>query len=162
VAVSRALRRLLRVRGLEEEQSRLALEASLAELRRMEHALEAAAERDRRGRALVGASARTAEVADRLAGLAESKSAARRAAALAPRIAAGETEVADLRDEFLTRRVERRQADTLIEEAEALEALEAARRGQQALDDWHAARRFREAAADPHPDASGPAGTPKS
>ena len=34
MAVSRALRRLLRVRELEEEQSRLALESALGELQR--------------------------------------------------------------------------------------------------------------------------------
>ena len=41
MAISRALRRLLRIRNLEEEQSRLAVESALVELRRLEHALRA-------------------------------------------------------------------------------------------------------------------------
>ncbi len=60
MAVSRALRRLLRIRELEEEQSRLALESALGELNRLKHALTATAERDRRGRRLVEASAQRA------------------------------------------------------------------------------------------------------
>ena len=86
MAASRALRRLLRIRDIEEEQSRLALESALSQLNRLEHALAATAERDRRGRRLVDASARTGELPDRLAGLEETRAAGRHAAALAPRI----------------------------------------------------------------------------
>ena len=39
MAISRGLRRLLRVRNLEEEQSRQALESALGELNRLESAL---------------------------------------------------------------------------------------------------------------------------
>ena len=144
MAVSRALRRLLRIRDLEEEQSRLALESALSELQRLKHALTAAAERDRGGRLLVGASARTGELPDRLAGLEETRAAARYAAALAPRIADAEVDAAALRLEYLSKRVERRQAETLIQEAEARDAIEAGRRGQQALDDWYSNRLHRE------------------
>jgi hypothetical protein len=42
MAVSRALRRLLRIRDLEEEQRRVALESALVELHRLQHSLEAA------------------------------------------------------------------------------------------------------------------------
>ena len=84
MAVSRGLRRLLGIRNIEEEQSRLALESALAELNRLERALAAAAERDLRGRRLVETSARTGELADRLAGLEEGRTASRHAAALAP------------------------------------------------------------------------------
>jgi hypothetical protein len=73
---------------------------------------------------------------DRLAGLEETRAAGRHASALAPRIAAAELDVVALRREFLARRVERRQAETLIQETEAQDAAEAGRRGQQALDDW--------------------------
>ena len=44
MAVSRALRRLLRIRELEDEQCRLALESTLGELNRLECALTATAE----------------------------------------------------------------------------------------------------------------------
>jgi hypothetical protein len=61
--------------------------------------------------------------------------------------------VATLRQEFLGKRVERRQAETLIRETEARDAIEAGRRGQQALDDWYRFRLHRaETGAEPdHP-----------
>ena len=137
MAVSRALRRLLRIRVLEEEQCHLALESALGDLKGLEHALEGTAGRDRRGRSLVQASARSGELPDRLAGLQETVTAKRVAALLLPRIASAQTDVSELRQEFLEKRVERRQAETLIEETEACDALEAGRRSQQTLDDWY-------------------------
>ncbi|MGD0731384.1 MAG: hypothetical protein ABR956_08965 [Terracidiphilus sp.] len=144
MAVSRSLRRLLRIRSLEEEQCRLALESALGDLRHLKNALSATVEQGRRGRALVGTSAQTGELPDRLAGLEESRAAVRRAAALAPRIADAELDAAALRQEFLLKRVERRQAETLIQESEARDAVEAGRRGQQGLDDWFGNRRHGE------------------
>jgi flagellar biosynthesis chaperone FliJ len=150
MAVSRALRRLLRIRDLEEEQSRLALESALGELNRLEHALAATAERDRRGRRLIEASAHTGQLPDRLAGLEESRAADRLVAVLEPRIEAKTEEVTELRQEFLMKRVERRQAETLIRETEARDAIEADRHGQQALDDWYGSRlHCEEAQAEP-------------
>jgi hypothetical protein len=136
MAVSRGLRRLLRIRELEEEQGRIALEAAMGDLSRLRNAQAATAERGRRGRRLVSSSAVTAELPDRLAGLEETRGAERLAAALAPRIADADEEVANLREDYLARRVERRQAETLIVEAEARDALDADRKSQQALDDW--------------------------
>jgi len=137
MAVSRALRRLLRIRDLEEEQSRLALEAELAQLHRLEHARATSAVRDRRGRELVTASARTGELPDRLAGIEETRLAVRRVEALIPQIAATELDVAELRLDFLLKRVERRQAETLIQETEVRDAVETGRHDQQGLDDWY-------------------------
>ena len=136
MAVSRGLRRLLRIRELEEEQGRIALEAAMGDLSRLRNAQAATAERGRRGRRLVSSSAVTGEFPDRLAGLEETRGAERLAAALAPRIADADEEVANLREDYLARRVERRQAETLIVEAEARDALDADRKSQQALDDW--------------------------
>jgi hypothetical protein len=146
MAASRALRRLLRIRNMEEEQSRLALESALGELSRLERALTATSERDRRGRRLVQISARTGELADRLAGIEEGRAADRHRAALTPRIADAELDVAALRQEFLVHRVERRQVETLIREAEAQDVIEASRKGQQAVDDWYGNRLHREEA----------------
>ena|ERR1019366_425189 len=143
MAVSRTLRRLLRVRELEEEQCHLALESAQGGLARLERALAGTVERARGGRRLVEASARTGELADRFAGLEETIGAERLAQVLAPRIEAAEEEVIFLREEFLAKRVEVRQAETLIRETEARDAVDAARRGQQALDDWHRSRQFR-------------------
>jgi prophage DNA circulation protein len=118
----------------------VALESALAELNRLERALAALAQRDRRGRGLITLSARNGELPDRVAGMAEMRIAVEHAAALTPRLAATELDAADLREEFLVKRVERRQAETLIQETEAREAVEAARRGQQGLDDWYGNR----------------------
>jgi hypothetical protein len=144
MAASRALRRLLRIRDLEEEQSRLALESALGELNRLQDAMKSTVERERRGRQLVEASARTGELPDRLAGIEETHAADRLFAFLGPKIAAKEEEVMARRQEFLIKRVARRQAETLIQEAEKQEAVEADRRGQQALDNWYASRQYRD------------------
>jgi antitoxin component of MazEF toxin-antitoxin module len=137
MAVSRALRRLLRVLEIEEEQSRLALESAVGELGILEHSLTATRTRERSGRRLVISSAQSGELPDRLAGLEETRAARRRADALAPRIADAEVEVTTSREVFLAKRVERRQAETLIHEIEAQDAVIAGRRSQQALDDWY-------------------------
>lgn len=140
MAVSKALRRLLRVQYLEEEQSKLELESALADLSRLETALEASARRESAGRRLVHSSAYTGEPEERLAGIEEGRTAARYAVALSPRITTKEIEVASLRQEYLGKRVERRQAETLIEAHEAEEASENGRRAQQMIDDWYGAR----------------------
>ncbi len=138
--VSRAMRRLLRVRDLLEEQSRQALESATGELSRLEDALDATVSQDRRGRLLVGTSAHSGELPDRLAGLEETRAAVRFREAVVPRIAAAQVEVSALREEFMAKRVDRRQAETLIQETEAQDAVDGGRRSQQALDDWY---RFR-------------------
>ncbi len=140
MAVSPALRRLLRVLEIEEEQCRLALESALGSLRRLEHAYAAASERQRRGRRLVVSSAASAEPEDRLAGLEETRAGRRHAVALAPRIAEMEEKVDAQRQIYLAKRVERRQAETLIREIEARDAIEAGRRGQRTLDEWFLSR----------------------
>lgn len=136
MGVSRGLRRLLRVRDLEAEQARLELESALRDLHALEQARAAATAWDRRGRRLVERSTETGEMVDRLAGIEETRTAERFSRALAPRIAGREQDVTWLREEYLARRVERRQAETLIEEAETRDGLERDRRSQQALDDW--------------------------
>lgn len=141
--VSRGLRRLLRVRELEEEQHRLALETAMSELHQLQDALSRAGDRGRQGRGLVIASAHSGEIADRLAGLEESRIAGRQTELLSDRLDAAESEVAELRESFLATRVQRRQAEALIEETEARDAVEATRRGQQELDDWHRSRTSR-------------------
>src|SRR5579859_2573232 len=137
MAVSRALKRLLRVLNLEEDQARLALESAVGDLAQLKRALSATTVRARGGRRLVVTSAQTGELPDRLAGLEETYAAKRRAEALAPRIVEAESRVEILRQAFLLKRVECRQAETLIQEAEVQDAIIAARRTQQGLDDWY-------------------------
>jgi len=141
MAVSRAMRRQLQVLEIQEEACRATLESARAEFRRLEQALTWNVERERGGRRLVAASAVTGEVTDRIAGIEETRTARRIAAALAPRIAEAELAVHSRQREFLGKRVERRQTETLIEEAETLDKTEAGRRAQRDLDDWFLGRR---------------------
>lgn len=140
MAVSRAIRRLLRVLNLEEEQRQLALESAQAELGRLENALAAAHERGRNGRQMVVSGIRSGELQDRLAGTEEARASEHCALMLKPRILHAMVELGECREAFLAKRVERRQAETLIQEDEARDAVEADRRGQQSLDDWYLSR----------------------
>ena len=141
MAVSRAMRRLLQVLEIQEDECRTAMESARAELGRLEHALAWSRGRERGGRRLVASSAVTGEIADRIAGIEETRTGKRIAAALAQRIAEAQLAVDARRREFLGKRIERRQTQTLIEESEALERVEAARRAQRELDDWFLSRR---------------------
>lgn len=135
MAVSRGLRRLVRVLEIEEEQRRMELAAGLGELGRLNRAQDAAGNRERGGRALVASSAFSGDARDRFAGVEETEAAKRVEAALTPRIAAAEKQAAALRQEFLAKRTARRQVEALMEEAEAKQAAEADKRSQRMLDD---------------------------
>ncbi|MGB6745720.1 MAG: hypothetical protein WBE38_18875, partial [Terracidiphilus sp.] len=117
------------------------------ELHRLERAQAAAAERGRGCRRLVAASALESQIVhqlvDRLAGLEETLAASRTATVLARYAAEAEQNVASRREEFLARRIERRQAEALVRKTEAADALEASRRSQRALDDWYLNRLHR-------------------
>lgn len=141
MAVSKALRRLLHIRGIEEEQRRLSLETALGQLASLKLAHHAAGERERQGHALMETGAKSGDTADRQAGLVEADGAHRRVLVLAPRIAASEFETSERRREYLDKRVERRQAETLLEKTEAADAMESGRRSQSAIDDLFGARR---------------------
>lgn len=140
MAVSRALRRLLRIRELEEEQRRLALEAAARELRQLEAARAAARTGERHGRALVRDSALNGELAERVAGLEETEMAQRRGAMLAERIVDAQAATEERRSEFLIKRIERRQAETLVEEGAERARRDDEKRTQQVVDDWYGAR----------------------
>jgi hypothetical protein len=152
--VSSALKRLLRIRDLEQEQHQRALESALTELRQLERALEQAAARQRGGRSDFTASVLDQNLEldhnpnqksygkplEQQSALIETTIGKRHALALAPRISRAAAQAALRRQEFLLKRIERRQAETLIEETEAADALEATRKGQKNLDDWYLAR----------------------
>lgn len=154
MTVSRSLKQLLRIRSLEEEQSRTALEFAIGELSRIEASIALSHEREHAGRHLVAKSHRmitedpASQGIDRRAGLEESVAARRRIDALIPRVAAQKNRVEELRTAFLSRRVARRQAETLISEAAVRHEAESLRHTQQGLDDWFGARRSREIAHD--------------
>ncbi len=137
----RQIERIVRIRQLEEDESRRTMELAIAELAQLELALRAAQQRDRAGRSLVAASASSGEIVDRIAGMEESRSAGRIGLSLALRIRTAGDVVATLRQEYLNKRTSRMQAETLAETERAREAAINLRRGQQALDDWYLNRR---------------------
>jgi hypothetical protein len=155
MAISQGLRRLLHVLAVEEDQCKARMESVLAELRKLEAALAAVETRGREGRRLVQSSVMTGEVADRLAGLEESRAAGRAAVSLGSRIAETKATAAARRREFLEKRTERRQAETVIRNAEAAEAIETRRRGQREQDDWFLAKARRAEGADRASNAAG-------
>lgn len=136
MAVSRAMARLLGVRAMEEEQSQAELKRALDELRRLEAALAAAGKRERLGRRWLAASAATGELADRVAAMEEMRAGRGHAEKLRPRIAEAERVAAARRQEFLAKRAERRQVESLIHRQEAEEAAESGRLRQREIDDW--------------------------
>jgi hypothetical protein len=144
------LRRLLRVRSLEEEQLKTALELHLAELRRLMETKSVAAERDRRSRALVLESVQKGELCDRMAGLEEAKAAKRLASALTIEIKKAELRSEELRTRYAAKRAERRQVKTLLDAAVKEDELLNSRRAQEALDDGHRSRAL-QAATREHP-----------
>lgn len=140
MALSNPLRRLLRIRELEEEQSRLALEAALSEVTRIDSALTTAAERAKGGRRLVTSSARTGCLTEKIAGLEECRMADLASGLLNVQLAEVEERAAQLRERFLALRVQRRQAETLVEQSNRRIEAERLRRQQQDLDEWHRSR----------------------
>jgi hypothetical protein len=60
------------------------------------------------------------------------------------RVRAAEDAVASLRQEFLSRRTSRLQAETLAATEKAREEEDSLRRGQRAVDDWYLGRMSRD------------------
>lgn len=144
--VSEAMRRLLHLRALEEEQLKLALECSLGELHRLEQALAATRMRESAGRRAFGWAAQSEDAADRVAGLVAWESAQRQARRLESLVSEAGRHAAELREVYLAKRTERRQVETVIHESEGLEAADDARREQRSTDDWFGNRRSANAA----------------
>src|SRR5580658_9058185 len=110
MAVSRAMRRLLQVLKIQEEECHAAMELARAELKLREQALAYNVERERAGRRLLAASAESGEITDRIAAIEEAHLAKRIAAVLTPRIAEMETAANARQQELLGKRIERQQA----------------------------------------------------
>ena len=133
----RALKRLLEVREREEEQHRLAARSAASDLEQLRRAKMMAHERGERGRALVTASVRSGMLSDRLAGLEEVRAGSQMEAILARRVVAAELRVAELQSTLRKAQIERRQAEIVLERIEDRNAVDARRRAQQGLDEWH-------------------------
>jgi flagellar export protein FliJ len=137
MARTHGLFRLLRVRQLEEEDCKTALNSALTELNRLFRALKNAAEREQQGRMLLLEGIRACVLPDRLAGLEEVRAARALQRALIAKIEAAEQVVDECRARYTEKRIQRRQVESLLESAKAKDAEQTSRRTQEELDDRH-------------------------
>jgi len=119
------------------------MESALAKLRLLQNAFTAALKSTKQARALIASSVTNGEQVDRIAALQESGAAEHRCKILQERIAAAEVEVASLRQDFLIKRRERCQVESLLDAAHARREVEENRKSQSVLDDWHLSQRNR-------------------
>ena len=134
--VSSGLKRLLRIRELEEELSQSALESAVSEREHFQRTLQLAIDRKSAGRNLWGRSVAACESENRQVGLEEICIAGRLAECASMQLAEAERQLSERRESYLATRTRSRQAQTLIEETESEEARRALRRDQQELDEW--------------------------
>jgi hypothetical protein len=144
VGISRGLCRLYELRQIEELQQASVFETALAELHQLNRALELARTREGNGRALVSRSVRSGETQDRIIGLEEIEIAVRISTVLMARVRSATEKIQRIRNEFLHKRLEKRQAETLLQSALEREASAAQRKMQLALDEWTRLRRREE------------------
>lgn len=119
------------------------MESALAKLRILQNEWTAASKRMRQARVLIASSVQTGEQVDRIAALQEMTEAEHRREGLEEKIAATEAEVTSSRQEYLVKRIERRQVESLLDAERARLAVESNRKSQSMLDDWHLPRTAR-------------------
>jgi hypothetical protein len=139
--VSRALRNLLKVRNLEVEQHKAALESALNELHVLENALDTAQE----SRRLAGKCAFEAapnEGVDRLAFQLQRNVEERRESWIRTQHAAARERAQDVRAQFMSKHMEQRQAESLAQAAHDHAIIQEERRLQRAVDDLNMQRRI--------------------
>jgi hypothetical protein len=140
VPIPQSLERLHSIRAAEEQQQRTQMNAALAELHRLQSALGKTRERLRQARSLVATSVCSGKHEDRIAGIEEAAIADRLAKLLAGKIKTAEQHFIQVRAQFLAKRVERRQVETLLDAAREQSAIEGNRKAQSALDEWFRSR----------------------
>jgi flagellar biosynthesis chaperone FliJ len=141
MALSASLRRLLSIRQAEEDRSQSEMERANTELQRLESASARAQERGKSAQGLVASSVQTGELLDRVAGLQEIATVKRTQEVLRKRIRAAADDAQHKQQEFMSKRIARRQVEALID-AKSNEARTAFdRKAQSALDDWHRSQR---------------------
>lgn len=143
------IRRLSTLRRLEEQHRATLLEEAKQRLQDIDDALRQSSEQRDQGRALVTESIVRGCVEDRVAGFEEVENAKRRVRALLTARTRVEQQLLQSRDEFLSKRTERRQADAVLDASRREEARAAERRSQSELDDWHRMAHYRPAAMPP-------------
>ena len=137
----RVLSRLLRLRELEEEQSRLQLERAAREREIVARAEDSAGERLRAGRSEAISGASRGDALRRMAGQAEAKVGQCWQDRLASSVRGAEAELIRQREEFLLRRTDRRQVEMLAQAEERTHRESMEKQAQRMLDDWFGQRR---------------------
>jgi flagellar biosynthesis chaperone FliJ len=137
---SSTLRRLLRLRALEEEQSRMLLEAAEAEVKRLESALASVRQSEHQGRELVTRSVQDREPSDRIAGVEQIRACGQAADWIAGRTPQVEAEARAQRSDFVEKRIQRRQVESLHTAGVSQSRFREEKRMQQAQDEWHRMR----------------------
>ena len=140
MAEKRVLARLLKLRELEEELSRVELEAAIAARSRIEGEMSAAEDRRVQGRRSFADALGDVDTAGRTGGVMEMEQAKLQRLRIQPRLEAADSAAAWQREEFLARRTSRRQVETLLDNHRQQAEIEAGRRAQQMLDDWYGRR----------------------
>lgn len=146
---SRELRGLVALREVQEQQAALRLESAIRELRRLEREREIANARSSKARELVRTSATTGQLEDRLSGLQGIVSAELSCQRLATRVHAANQRVERIRFDAIAKRVEKRQAEILLENALNQDVLRSLRRNRMLLDEWQRYR-TQERVSEPH------------
>jgi hypothetical protein len=157
--MSRSLARILRLRALVEEESRLRLEKLAHQAHRVENAQRAEQQLAFACRASAfllitdggaekakvdgGGAARWPAQGSWLAALADQNMAALRQEGLRSLAKVATQQLEAGREEMLQLRRERRQMETLVRNEEAMRETELDRRRQRSLDDWYAATLYR-------------------
>jgi len=141
MAKRQALKRLWRLREMEEEQSRLELEARVVDRNRVAERLATVVEEAVQSRKSFAARLGDPDTVARTAALMELEQARRLQTAIRPHLEQAESEVELRREEFLARRTGRRQVETLLDREEEKAREATARRAQQMLDDWYGRRK---------------------
>lgn len=140
---ARALPRILQIRQVEEDHLKARLEAALAKLARLVDSEKATLERERRGRALLLEAIHSDQLQDRHAEMLEIGLAQKLRRATSLKIEEAREAVRQVRAQYMAKRAERRQLETLIEAKRAREAHKASRRQQETVDGQYTSRRFR-------------------
>lgn len=140
MAKRRVLVRLLRLRELEEELSRVELEAAVGARNRVAAEQAAAAGRQAQARGGFAASLGDRDTAGRTGAVIAMEQARRQQVRIEPRLESADQEVIRQREGYLTRRTGRQQVETLLEREHRTQQEETARRAQQMLDDWYGRR----------------------
>jgi len=140
MSVKPVLARLLRLRELEEEQSRLELEAAVAAQGSVERERNAVAQRQASERRAFVAGVEGGDYRVCTGAIVEMEQARSERGRIEVRLAGVENEVRRQREEFIARRTSRKQVSTLVDAAREESEVEVARRVQQMLDDWYGRR----------------------